>query len=187
MDKNVPVTEMMKLVEILEPLSSEDRARVIRAAMVLLGDADTKMSSDKEFESAPQTDDLGTLPARAQMWMKHNSISEEQLQQVFHIAGGGVDIIAAHIPGKSKKEQTLNVYLLVGLKELLLTGNAIFQDKAARSLCESVGCYDAANHSTYIRDRGNEFSGSKDKGWTLTAPGLKRAAEIVRELARAHD
>lgn len=187
MDKNAPVTEMAKLVEILEPLSSEDRARVIRAAMVLLGEADTRISSDKEFELAPQTDALGALPARAQMWMKHNSISEEQLQEVFHIAGGGAEIIAAHILGKSKKEQTYNVYLLVGLKELLLTGNATFQDKAARSLCETVGCYDAANHSTYIRDRGNEFSGNKDKGWTLTASGLKRAAEIVKELARSHD
>jgi hypothetical protein len=187
MDNNVPVNEMTKLIEILGPLSSEDRARVIRAAMVLLGDADIKTSSDKKNDSGSQSDDSGQLPPRAQLWMKHNSISEEQLQQVFHVAGGEADIIAAHIPGKSKKEQTFNAYLLVGIKELLLNGNAIFQDKAARSLCESSGCYDAANHSTYVKDRGNEFAGNKDKGWTLTAPGLKRAAEVIKELARAHD
>jgi hypothetical protein len=187
MDKNALVTEMTKLIEVLEPLSSEDRARVIRAAMVLLGDADAKISPDKGIESEMQTGDSEELPARAHMWMKHNNISVEQLQQVFHVAKGEVDIIAAHIPGKSKKEQTFNAYVLVGLKELLSTGNAVFQDKAARSLCESAGCYDAANHSTYLKDRGNEFSGSKEKGWTLTAPGLKRGAEIVKELARADD
>jgi len=185
MDKNVPISEMTKLIEILGPLSPEDRARIIRAAMVLLGDPEIKTSPEKESGPKFQIDDAAQLPPRAQLWMKHNNISEEQLQEVFHVGGEDIDIIAAHIPGKSKKEQTFNAYLLSGIKELLSAGNAVFQDKSARSLCESAGCFDAANHATYLKDRGNEFSGSKDKGWSLTAPGLKRAAEIVKELARS--
>jgi hypothetical protein len=184
MDKNIPVSETMKVVDILKPLSSEDRARVMRAAMVLLGDDGSKDSSTQivgEGRGGP-IDEIGTLPPRARAWMKQNNISGMQLQQIFHIAEGVVEVIAAHVPGRNKKEQTYNAYVLTGLGQLLLAGNPTFQDKAARGLCEASGCYDSGNHSAHLKDRGNQFVGSKDKGWVLTAPGLTRAAEIVREL-----
>jgi hypothetical protein len=116
--------------------------------------------------------------------MKQNGIAAAELEQVFHITEGAVEVIAAYMPGKNKKEQTYNAYILTGLGQLLLTGNPSFQDNSARALCESSGCYDSANHSAHIRDRGNEFAGTKDKGWVLTAPGLKRAAAIVKELGQ---
>ena len=185
MDKNVPVSETMKVVEILKPLSSEDRARVMRAAMVLLGDDGDKTvpSLGVGEQRSGTNEEIGNLPPRARVWMKQNNISEIQLQQVFHITEGAVEVIAAHVPGKNKKEQTYNAYILTGLGQLLLTGNPTFEDKVARALCESSGCYDSANHSAHVKNRGNEFTGNKDKGWVLTAPGLARAAEIVRELA----
>jgi hypothetical protein len=188
MEKTIPIDAMTKLVEVLQPLPSEDRMRAIRAALILLGES---QSSVPTLASAPeedaknqkdQGDELGALPPRARSWMKQNDISTVQLQQVFHIGDGVVEVIVA-VPGKSKKEQTYNAYVLVGLGQLLTTGNATFQDKSARAFCESSGCYDSANHSVHLRNRGNEFAGTKDKGWTLTAPGLRRAAEIVKELS----
>jgi hypothetical protein len=184
MDKDIPIDETTKVVEILKPLSSEDRARVIRAAMILLGDVD--VGGSQILDAGGPIDagtNLGALPPRARAWMKQNSISEAQIQQVFHMAEGAAEVIAVHVPGKNKKEQTYNSYILTGLGQFLLTGNATFQDKAARALCELSGCYDSANHSAHLKDRGNEFAGSKDKGWTLTTPGLIRAAEIIKGLA----
>jgi hypothetical protein len=188
MEKIIPIDAMTKLVEVLQPLPSEDRVRAIRAAMILLGESQSgvPLAAETEEDAKQQGDELGTLPPRARSWMKQNDISAAQLQHVFHIGDGGVEVIAG-VPGKSKKEQTYNAYVLAGLGQLLLTGNTTFQDKQARALCESSGCYDSANHAVHLRKRGNEFAGAKDKGWTLTAPGLHRAAEIVRELNGHHD
>ena len=188
--ENGTLGAMTKVVEALTPLSSEDRARVVSAALALLGEAQPAGASRAGGDDGTDKQDaeLGALPPRARTWMKQHDISADQLQQVFHISGGELEIIAAHIPGKSKKEQTYSAYILTGLGQLLLTGNSSFQDKQARALCESSGCYDLANHSAHLRDRGNEFAGTKDKGWTLTTPGLQRASEIVKELTRhRHD
>jgi len=182
-EKNLNIEEMTEVVRILKPLSSEDRIRVVSAAFSILGEDLPNLTSKSAILKVDEIEggDLGDLPLRARTWMNQNGVTSVELQQVFHLSAGDVEVIAA-VPGKNKKEQTYNAYVLTGIGQLLLTGNAAFTDKAARALCESSGCYDNANHSATIRDRGNEFTGSKDKGWTLTAPGLKRAAELVKEI-----
>jgi hypothetical protein len=180
MEKTILLDAMTKVVEVLSPLSSEDRARIINAAFALLGDVKPKIIGQGPDE--PIADDpVGAMPPRAKSWMSQNGVSAGQLQQTFHMVNGEAEVIAT-VPGRNKKEQTYNAYILTGLGQLLLTGSAAFTDKAARSLCESSGCYDSANHAAHLKDKGNEFTGSKDKGWTLTAPGLKRAAELVKDL-----
>jgi hypothetical protein len=184
--KNVLMNETSRVVDVLSPLSSEDRTRVVIAAFTILGDALSDITPRKAVRAVDaggmiEGGDLRDLPLRARTWMNQTSLSAAEIQQVFHVAEGNVEVIAA-VPGRNKKEQTYNAYILAGLGQLLLTGSAVFSDKAARALCESSGCYDQANHSASIRDRGNEFTGTKDKGWTLTAPGLRRGAELIKDL-----
>ncbi|MGL5164723.1 MAG: hypothetical protein ACRC9K_02405 [Afipia sp.] len=183
MDKNIPLDAMTKVVEILTPLSPEDRTRVIRAALALLGDGQTNSVSASVFEESNDEIEFGPLPPRARSWMRQNVVSAAELQQVFHMVDGQADVIAT-VPGRNKKEQTFNAYILTGLGQFLLTGSPAFTDKAARELCEAVGCYDSANHAAYLKDKGSEFTGSKEKGWTLTVPGLKRAADLVKEVSK---
>ncbi|MCP3371172.1 hypothetical protein [Bradyrhizobium cajani] len=183
MEKLVPLDAMTKVVEVLSPLSSEDRARVIGAALALLGDAQSMIAAPTFGGSKADGVELDALPSRAKSWMSQHGVSTVELQQIFHIEGGVADFIAA-VPGRNKKEQTYNAYVLTGLGQLLCTGAPTFADKAARALCEISGCYDSANHAAHMKDKGNEFTGSKDKGWTLTAPGLKRAAELIKELQK---
>lgn len=168
------------IVEVLSPLSPEERARLMRAAMVLLGD---ELPANAGGAPAEQPGAL-SLPPKAASWMRQNGITEDQLQQAFHVADGSADLIGS-IPGSSKKEQTYSVYILTGVGQLLMKGEPSFDDKAARALCVQAGCYDRANHSAHLGARGNEFTGSKDKGWTLTAPGLKRGAEIIKQMQSA--
>lgn len=174
------------IVELLKPFDSVERARVIQASLTLLGDAvpigQARVGADGGAED--DTGEAPALPLRARSWMKQNAISREDLQQVFHLEDGSAEVIAGDIPGKSKREKTYAAYILTGLSKLLSTGSAAFDDKSARTLCESSGCYDPANHSVHIKHRGNEFTGTKEKGWTLTAPGLKRAAALVMEMTK---
>jgi hypothetical protein len=65
---------------------------------------------------------------------------------------------------------------------MIKTGDAKFDDKSGREACEKVGCYGRTNHATYMSKPGNVLSGSKENGWSLTGPGLKAGADLVKEL-----
>jgi hypothetical protein len=183
MANNDPMDAVSQIVPLLTPLSPEDRRRAIRAALALLGDEATDSIKSEEAHGGQQDQaEDRKFPTRAQVWMKQNSMSMDEVEHVFHVADGTVEVIAPEIRGKSDKEKTYAAYILTGIAKLLETGNPFFDDKTARALCKSSGCYNSINHSTYLNDKGNEFTGSKDKGWTLTAPGLKRGAALVKEL-----
>lgn len=171
-----------KVVDILTPLQSDDRQRVIRASLTLLEEDMPDSSSGRSKNGG----DSGTasLSPRARGWATQNGLSIDDLQQVFHMENGTVEIITPELPGKSNKEKTYNAYILAGISRLLASDRPNFDDKSARAVCESSGCFDVNNHATYLKNKGNEFTGSKSTGWTLTAPGLKRGAALVRELTQ---
>lgn len=174
---------MNELVRLLEPLSKEDRQRVVLASFAFLGDSVPLGTNEVDVPVKPDAGTAGAS-ARADNWIRQNSLSEDQLQQVFHLADGVAVIIASEMPGKNGAEKTLNAYILSGLANLLSTGEAAFDDRSARALCETTGCYNSANHAAYLKKKGNSFTGSKGTGWSLTGPGLKRGAELVKELAK---
>jgi hypothetical protein len=180
-----------KIVALLEPLSAEDRHKVINASLTLLGETP---GSEGPAGGAPsgthRSDDRTDRPgqklegvsAKGAGWIRQNGLATAQVEQVFDIESG--DIIVSEAPGKSDKEKTHNAYVLLGISRLLASGDAAFDDKTARKLCENLGCYNKANHSVYMGDKGNVITGSKDKGWKLTGPGLKRGADLVKQLAK---
>lgn len=174
-----------KVLKLIKPLSSEERKRVIQAALVLLGEAPVVDSPGEPGGGGHTSSSAGTpklKSARANTWMTQNSVTRAELENVFHIEADATDIIGT-IPGANKRAQTLNAYILTGLSQLLIGGDPSFSDKAARAVCEAAGCLDAGNHAKTLAARGSDFTGSKEKGWTLTAPGLKRAAALVKEIA----
>jgi hypothetical protein len=121
---------------------------------------------------------------RAQIWMRRHSLTEETLDQVFHIDDekGTVELIAP-VLGSTKREQSINCYVLTGLMELLRVDDPRFSDETAVALCREQSCYDGANHSQTRQMFGNRLSGSKAAGWTLTQPGLDAAANLVKTIA----
>lgn len=179
------------IYDALKPLDSENRKRAIHSALALLGETFTfgaggKPKTDREEGHEEEVDDaagadLGTAATR---WANKYQISKEDLEHVFHIDGDKVDIILDHAPGKNDKERAINSYILAGLAEFLRAGDAKFTDKAARDVCRKIGCYDPNNHSVYIKRPGNILSGNKDAGWTLTGPGQKAAADLVKQIIK---
>jgi hypothetical protein len=163
-----------KIVEELESLSSDERKRAVQAAMTILGEEAIKSSqaADESIEGAEK------IHVRARTWMKQNEITVDQLQQVFLMDG---EVIAS-IPGDNKKDQVRNAYILTGVARFLFAGEQKFDDAPAKALCESRGLYDSTNHSKSTKS-GSDFTGSKQNGWTITQPGLKAGALLIKSIA----
>jgi hypothetical protein len=172
-----------KVVDLLDPLEPEERSRAIQLSLTYFGKSlkDIKAKTGEEDGEEELPEQSSDAHANAKPWLKQNKISADELQQVFHDADGTISVIS-EIPGKNNQEKTLNAYVLDGVRNLLSTGKPTFDDQTARELCRSSGCYDKGNHSNSLSKRGNLFTGTKEKGWTLTVPGLKRGAALVKEL-----
>lgn len=184
-----PEEALLGLVRMLKPLSSEERHRAVSAAMTYLGetyapnrqDGDVGRDGSGGGTAGP---DLSTYPKAVGKWMNQNGITSDELDQVVQFNGDGT--FAIHdVPGKTKKEQTLNVYIMAGVCTFLSTGERVFDDATARRFCEDVGCLDKANHAAILSGHGPEFSGDKNKGYNLSNIGLKKGAVLVKEFADA--
>jgi len=174
-----------KIYEQLQPLSPEERLRAVKAALTLLGEptsdvAPARVKSANGSDKGESDDGVvdGTSE-KAAAWIRKNGIDEGALEQMFHIDGGKADLIGDPI-GKSKRQQTVNTYILTGLASFIATGIPEFSDDEARGYCQHFGCYDSPNHSNYVKAFGNRITGSKASGWKLTAPGLKAAAALLK-------
>jgi hypothetical protein len=176
-----------KIFDLLTPFESAERHRIIQASLMLLGESPVVAQSTvavQTHQQAEATDSSGTLPAKAAMWLKHNGLKMADIEAVFHIDNGNVDVIASTLPGRSTKEKVHNAYVLQGISRLLATGDTAFDDKSARGLCDTHGSYDSANHAVYMKGMDNKITGSKDKGWKLTSPGMSHGASLVKELTK---
>lgn len=175
---------VVQLVQLLTPLSTADRQRAIAAAMIVLDEpTPVQMRTRKDASEHPSQDSDNEIHPKGTQWMTKNGITRAQLDHVFSIDASSMDVIASKLPGKSKRQQTVDAYVLCGLKSYLSTAEMTFADKDARDICNKVGCYDSANHSNYMKAFGNLVAGSKDGGWKLTNPGLAHAASVVKEAA----
>jgi hypothetical protein len=187
MSDTEPADALTQMIKILTPLKPEDRRRTVAAAMLFLGEPAEPISvggtpAGREKMTAAGADD-GSYPAGASRWMEQYDVSPEELDRVFHFKGDGTFEIH-DVPGKSKKEQTLNTYILTGVGKALVSNDRTFDDAMARGFCERIGCYDKANHATHLKNyKGGEFSGDKSRGYSLTNIGLKRGAALVKEMA----
>jgi hypothetical protein len=173
------------IIGALQPLNSDERRRTVSAAMIFLGEDIGSQRQRRENAGTLEIQDeadASDYPERIKKWMKEYDISSEQLDRAFHFHDGTFDI--HDVPGKYKKEQTLNAYILTGLGKYLSTGERTFDDGMARQFCENIGCYDQANHASHLRNyKGPEFSGDKTKGYSFSNVGVRRGAALVKELA----
>jgi hypothetical protein len=182
---NPSVEAALKLVQLLAPLNPEERDRAIAAAKILLGHPTSATHAPASPPAPGVTLDSGSVSPKASAWMKKYSITQDQIDQVFAVDGGTIEVIASSMPGSSMRQKTVEAYVICGLKSFLQSGDPSFTDKEAREVCMRVGCYDTPNHSNYMKALGNLAAGSKESGWKLSNPGISKAAEIVKDLTQA--
>jgi hypothetical protein len=171
---------------LLEPLDSVARKRVVDSVLTLLGEQtnETTKANTPEGKSTGvgrEAND-GAFGPKANRWMSSFGITISAIEEVFHRDATGVTIIANEVPGTGKRQQSLNCYLLSGIRALLETDEPNFSDASAITFCKHIGCFDNANHSKTRADLGNTVAGSKTTGYTLPAPGLRAAALVIKEM-----
>ncbi len=149
----------------------------------MLGDGQHTGSGTTEQGSLDEED--SPFHPKAKLWMQKYGVTAEHLNHVFHVENGSAEVITHQAPGATTKQQTINAFVITGIAQLLAKGEARFDDKMARAVCKAVGCFSESNHATYMKDKGNVLGGTKDSGWTLTGPGLKAGADLVKGLAPA--
>jgi hypothetical protein len=188
-DKSIAAvtTEMFAL---LEPCSTEERQRVTKAVFALLGDdlplgagVPSRATGGRATGSDPSetaNSDL-VLGPRARSWARQHKLADNDLEKVFYFHEGKVDIHVNEAPGNSKREQTINCYLLLGLRSFLENDASSFSDSDAMALCKHTGAYDKNNHPKFRNALGNLVTGSKENGFELAGPGLKAIGELIAE------
>jgi hypothetical protein len=176
------------IYELLEPLKPTDRIKAINAALTLLGDdlmsAGSSKGKAKDDTRGAADDDDGDgasveVSIKGRAWMRKYKVTDNQLGEIFDFDSEVVDVIADDVPGSTSKVKTINAYVITGIGEYLKTGDVKFTDQAARTVCKHIGCLNSANHASYMGAKGNLFNGTKKAGWKLTAPGLKKGAELI--------
>jgi hypothetical protein len=176
---------MAKVVEVLSPLTSEERVRVVNAALTLLGEGEKSTPAagaptTASGSSAANLGDQSDISPQARAWLTRNSLTKHELENWFHFDQGRVTPIAIPANASTRTEQAINTYLLQGFAAFLASGDAAFGDQEARDLCEHFGCYDKTNHSKVFKSFGNKITGSKSTGWKLTAPGINAAGGLIK-------
>ncbi len=176
-----PGDVVAEIDRLLAPLSADERTRALAAVSALHGAAPPGAPA-AVAPAAPVP--AGTPNAAVSAWMKMNGLDHAMVAAVFHVDDGAAEVIGG-IAGATEKERTINTYLLAGVCALLGSGAPKFAEADAVKLCKHLGCHNRGNHANYRGAAGKALVGSREKGWTLTAPGLRRAAELVKEMAGA--
>lgn len=175
---------LVRLIEILEPLTPEDRHRNINATLTYLGDPGLAPVSRTPLENPTGHSGDGQPPAPMIARMKQYGIAHEHLERVFSFHKDGTFAIL-DVPGKGMRDKTLNMYILTGLGTFLATGERFFTDALARGNCEAHSCLDSPNHAKTLGAKHPEFSGDKNNGWSIAIPGIRRGAELVKAAGAA--
>jgi len=126
----------------------------------------------------------GGIPDAIKPFLTANAITAEILEKVYHPTGPGAQILASDIPGTGKATKMVNLSLLLCVKQALESGHFTCTLKELRELAVHYDCYDSPNFSANLKTNKNYYK-PRDKGadLELSGPGLKRAGEIIKNIA----
>jgi hypothetical protein len=182
-----PAELSLEIYNILVPFESDVRQRVIQSALTLLGEtAFTPVGRSTALQSAVTGFDDVRVGPKAMKWVQKHAVSREMLDEIYHFTDGDVDIIASSVPGASKREMTVNCYLLSGIRGLLKGDVPSLDETETIAVCRRLTAYDKNNHTANRQSVGNKVSGTKPT-FTLTGPGETAAAELIKQMTSSKD
>lgn len=179
----------LEIYNILSPYPADVRQRAVQAALVALGEVllpQRNLGAGTGAQQVDVTSEFGDLQLgpKALRWAQKHGLTRTMFDEVFHFTNGGVDVIATEVPGASKREMTVNCYLLLGARGLLKGDVPSLDDNDAIALCKRLAVYDKNNHTTNRLAVGNKMTGTKP-AFALTGPGEAAAADLIKQMANS--
>lgn len=182
-EKNIAAVTT-NLYELLEPMPDDDRLRVVKAVFALLDQQLPGSPNHGDAAGADEPRDEPPVGPKSRSWAKRHKLGLHDLERIFYFHDGTVALHVTEVPGDSKKEKTVNCYLLQGTRSFLESDAASIDESVTLSFCKHVGAYDKNNHTTNRAAVANRMTGSRKEGFELTGPGLKAAGDLISEIAR---
>jgi|SRR5580704_5352068 hypothetical protein len=179
-----PAELALELYNLLSSHPSDTRKKAMQAAMTLLGE--TPVPQQGGARAGQTSENFGDLKIgpKALKWIEKHGITRVMLEEVFHVTGGDMDIIAGSVPGSSKREMTINCYLLTGARGLLKTDSPCIDDSDAIGACKRLTAYDKNNHTANRLAMGNRMNGTRPT-FTLTGPGETAAGDLIKRMGNS--
>jgi hypothetical protein len=175
-----PAELALEVYNILVGRDSDVRQRVMQSAMTLLGETVPSAAARPSPQAESGFGDVKLGP-KAMRWIQKHAITREMLEELYHLGDEGMDIIAGSVPGASKREMTINCYLLSGIRGLLKNDAPTLDETETVAVCKRLTAYDKNNHPSNRLAVGNKINGSRPT-FTLTGPGETAAAELIRRM-----
>ena len=149
-------------------------------------EAEIKTSSGTEIKLKGNTDDVAKVVGlfADQKTDKNKLEIEREIsgldKNIFDVEDGKVTLIVKNIPGKNKKEKTINAAFLYlyGVYKQNKTNKA--PKKEIIEICKDYGCFDSSNFSSHIKSETRLRK--KNINIKITPPGINRAEELIREI-----
>jgi hypothetical protein len=140
--------------------------------------------NDRQGES---TLNVNELPMRVKAFMKKNSITPQQIEQLFHIEGGQIFPIWSLRTTKFAEGQ-MHIALMQSLKRALESGEFSFEQDEVRKEAREKRTYDDKNFSANFKYREAYFTKlAKDGLSPLSDDGMNALAALIRQLTASSD
>jgi hypothetical protein len=172
------------LKEIVELASECPEQYQVKCFEVLL----QKLVQSEEVAVSEASAKLGETPqapAARHRFFEEYGISDEEWVKIFDLDGNSYSVIARDLKEKASARKQMKLALLLGVKNLLETGDPVIRRQELVPLCQEHAAYDGPNFAGTMKRYSNLWTQKpKAKGeWRLTHPGREEAARVIRELA----
>lgn len=114
-------------------------------------------------------------------FFQSHDISSNEWTRVYHFDGSSYTIIVKDLKERAISKRQLKLGLLLGIKNLLETSEALVPKSTLIDICKKYTAYDSPNFSANMK-KNKHFFLSKGNEWILTVPGQENAAEIIKGL-----
>ncbi len=123
------------------------------------------------------------IPIAASNFFSQNSIAQEQWELIFNFDGNVCNVVVQDLKEKTVSGKQIKLALLLGIKNQFVTGTPSISKDELIDMCRQYATFDSGNFSAHMKNQKILFLSKGNKGWQLTRPGCKKAAQIIKELA----